>query len=137
MVGSDRFKTILVRTNDPLGLVDQKDPHDRVFRRLFYRMELYTKCSFKLMNLIAAHEENTLVKINEDNKQHRESFNTFSHTSIYEDLNVKLQETVEKLENYIMETKRLKLLRDIQDYNEKYFRKHSAPFKKKRRQTQA
>lgn len=83
MVESDRFKTILVRTNDPLGLVDQKDPHDSVFGGLCNRVELYTKCSFKLMKLIAAHEKKTLVKINEDNKQHRESFkNVFTHIHI-------------------------------------------------------
>lgn len=61
---------------------------------------------------------------------------TFSHTSIYKDINV-LQETVGKLENDIMETKRLKILRDVRDYNEKSFYEwRSARFQKTQRSIQ-
>lgn len=70
-----------------------------------------SECSLKLMGLIIQQEETQLKEINEEIK-----VTTDASTSEYVILEKKTEESLQKLEESVMATKRSKFSRDLNDY---------------------
>lgn len=79
---------------------------------------ILSKCSLELMSLIVSHEEALLRTISTEIQSLKESLLPIQQLSSYATLLEDLTAHTDKLEAEIMDTKRHKYLRDLQDYEQ-------------------
>lgn len=78
---------------------------------------ILTDCSIALMNLIIKHESDKLVELQGEIMQLRTSLPNLSNNTPVMEMNSKIENNIEKLELTIMEIKKSKFKRDLEDYN--------------------
>lgn len=89
---------------------------------------ILSECSIKLMKLIIQHEESVLTVLNTEMVTIQDQVKSFENTPEYAMLQEKMTTSLQKLEDYITNTKKVKFKRDILDYqkNQVYSWKPSA-----------
>lgn len=120
MVGPLQLKNVHRKYMIPRGLRLKKTP-TTVYTDTFMCKwnEILSTCSLSLMDLIVTHEMTKLQSLETEIIKIQENVNVFADKDIFSTLHENVMRNVDKLETNIMQIKKAKFQRDLDDYNKK------------------